>query len=597
MNFVARALKSLTDSAPFHVGDRVDVGDGNPWDLYEGTLKASGRKVSLFHYKTTDAAHPWPFPPPARNLVRLAASLPAAVELVDVYPPLDSGDAQQRRYVVTERVYPIDFSKNPEFTKFALKCALDGLAAAARDRVHVLGIGPHTLMQAESGAAKLVGLDFVYAEADATTRAAADELRYFYPATLPKDTRVATYDTYAFALLARDVLPALAPSCARFVTSTRPRVTELRVLDAALSDNALSRLIAALQAAPVTDGKPTQASAAAVAECVAAAAAAHCLDPRVVRGLVLPPLYSMAALLPVALDLVAGLDELAAGDAATEWLCTQWASLDRAARMCLLAALPRIAPKLPLPLFQQRIAPKLLLGFGDSNPQVKLASLAAVPHVLDLLSSKQLNADLLRALARTLADADAGVRQQTIQTLYALCPRLAVKHVVYTALARALKDPAAANREEALLCIAALDVPVADVVERLFGPVAACVMDSSAAVAARAWALTDALLAQMKAAACVTQPEKGLTREEAATRLARDAQESAAEQAEHAAAAGPQSTAHATLEAAGGAVAASANDSLTNDDALVADLDAWGWDDGGDVVVDDQGVADAWGFD
>lgn len=591
MNFVARAFKSLTDSSPFTVIDKVEVSDNNPWELYTATLKSNGRPVSVFHYKVTDPTHPYPHPAPGTHLAALRAKLPLAVEFIDVYPPLEGSTAGTRHYVITERVYPIDFRhSSTEFGKFAIKSVLDTLETAAKEfRVHVLSISPETVMQTESGVVKLVGIDFIYDEKNEDTKQVAEQMKYFYPDQIPKDSRVATYDTYALGTLVRTVLPEASNLSAKMVSMQRPRITNLLNLDEFVTDNCLTTLQRTFQYYQNDD----PSFVAKISETIKLCNAKSCLSKRITANYVLPQLFALNNLrfLGLCLELVATLGKLEPYPLIIDWICAQWASLDRAVRIWMLSTAPSYIEEIPLTVFQQKIAPKYLAGFTDTNVQVKSLTIDAVPLLQLKLSSKQLNSELLRMLAKTLVDSNDDIRKRTVIALYRLGPHLDNQQVVYTAFSRALKDRIVANKLLALLAICAMDIPVNDIIERLIGPVIACVLDKDAEVAKTALILSDKLMKQVKEAAIVASPRTLISQSQAESRLLNEYTEPEKFASNVLSSQSKPQTVHNTLQVEQPV----SNLSSSPVEKLSDSFDAWGWDDE-DGVVDDKEVEDAWGF-
>lgn len=595
MNFVTRAFKSLTEpSLPFNKDEKILVDGGNqPWDLYPGSMKANNASVSLFHYKIPEAGsmHQYEHPVAGKYLVQYENMVPGIVRYIETFPkradPQQSSsggnvaseavnDPNVRHYVVTERVEPIDFNTcSLEFKKYILSTVYDTLCYVAMHfKQHIVSLNRGCIMRScETGRVVLVGIDHVYEENSKSSAHIADLVRYFYtPEILPKDNRELTYDTYQFGLLVKDILPDARNVYIKLLSPTRPKITDVATkLDITdITDNEISEILGLLSNAATFTAVQLQN----LRDKLEYAIENNTLDSGLVRGSVIPATINlnMEVMLVTNLHLVSALKlekPLNDSDPIIAWLCSLYSSLDRFVRLQLLMALPGYIDVIDRTAFQQRIVPKLTLGFTDSSVEIKRASLSVCQCIVPKLSHKQLNSDLLRLLAKTLNDSDSEVRQQTIMVLYEISSSLSSPTIVYTALGKALKDPVALNREKALLYISKLDIPIADIVDKIIGPVTACIIDKDVKVAGAAWAITDTLLKKIKDASVAEGPSQ-LNESELDDEIKRE---------------------HELNK--------------SNDLPLVGDVDpeaddvndkleAWNWDDeGGDDIADD---ADAWDF-
>lgn len=131
---------------------------------------------------------------------------------------------------------------------------------------------------------------------------------------------------------------------------------------------------------------------------------------------------------------------------------------DRATRVFLLDNLPRIIDHLSKPVVNNKIFPDMLTGFADSAPIVREQSVKAVLVVIGKLSDRNINGDLLKALAKTQNDPEPGIRTNTTICLGKIARNLGEntrQKVLVAAFTRSLRDPFIHARKASLLALAA----------------------------------------------------------------------------------------------------------------------------------------------
>ncbi|UZJ56213.1 hypothetical protein CBS101457_005533 [Exobasidium rhododendri] len=133
-------------------------------------------------------------------------------------------------------------------------------------------------------------------------------------------------------------------------------------------------------------------------------------------------------------------------------------SPDRAVRMILLESLDMYANRMENRTVSDKIWPNLITGFGDSAAIIREATVKAVLPLSSKLSERILNNDLLRQLARTQVDVEAGIRTNTTILLGSLAPKLSLqtrKKVLVPAFSRSLKDPFVHARNAGVMALMA----------------------------------------------------------------------------------------------------------------------------------------------
>ena len=90
-----------------------------------------------------------------------------------------------------------------------------------------------------------------------------------------------------------------------------------------------------------------------------------------------------------------------------------FANPDRAIRVCLLNNLPLMIDHLPQKIVNNQIFPQMVTGFTDMAPVVREETVKAVLVIVPKLSDRIVNGELLRHLAKTASDEQAGIRTNT----------------------------------------------------------------------------------------------------------------------------------------------------------------------------------------
>ncbi|KAJ1020607.1 hypothetical protein NDA16_004000 [Ustilago loliicola] len=159
-----------------------------------------------------------------------------------------------------------------------------------------------------------------------------------------------------------------------------------------------------------------------------------------------------------------------------------FASPDRSTRMALLENLSLYADRMDNKVVTDKLWPNLITGFNDSVPVIREATLKAILPLAPKLSDRVLNNDLLRVLARTQVDPEAGIRTNTTVLLGRLVPHLSVstrKKVLIPAFSRSLKDQFVHARVAGLMALVATgdSFDHEDCARQVLPAVAPCMVD------------------------------------------------------------------------------------------------------------------------
>ncbi len=163
-------------------------------------------------------------------------------------------------------------------------------------------------------------------------------------------------------------------------------------------------------------------------------------------------------------------------------LLKAYGSPDRSTRMALLENLSLYAERMDNKVVVDKLWPNLITGFNDSVPVIREATLKAILPLAPKLSDRVLNNDLLRVLARTQMDTEAGIRTNTTILLGRLVPHLSIstrKKVLIPAFSRSLKDNFVHARVAGLMALMATgdSFDHEDCARQVLPAVAPCMVD------------------------------------------------------------------------------------------------------------------------
>ncbi|KAJ5086405.1 hypothetical protein NUU61_007712 [Penicillium alfredii] len=131
---------------------------------------------------------------------------------------------------------------------------------------------------------------------------------------------------------------------------------------------------------------------------------------------------------------------------------------DRALRVCLLDNLPLMIDNLPQKVVNDKIFPQMTSGFTDIAPVVREQTVKAVLSIINKLSDRIVNGELLKFLARTANDEQPGIRTNTTICLGRIARNLGPgtrSKVLIAAFTRSMRDPFSHARVAGLLALSA----------------------------------------------------------------------------------------------------------------------------------------------
>ncbi|EGV63480.1 Nuclear aminoacylation-dependent tRNA export pathway component [Yamadazyma tenuis] len=156
-------------------------------------------------------------------------------------------------------------------------------------------------------------------------------------------------------------------------------------------------------------------------------------------------------------------------------------SNDRSVRLTLLNNLSGYRPMLSNPDLQA-IFPKLVVGIQDSNFIIRELTLNAINSIVDVLTDKSVNQDLLKVLAKCQNDPKPSIRTNTIILIIKISGRIyknSRNNVLITALSKSLKDSFTPCKMAALRGFESLesDFSIDEVCNKILGILATALMD------------------------------------------------------------------------------------------------------------------------
>ncbi|KAJ5714187.1 uncharacterized protein N7483_011368 [Penicillium malachiteum] len=494
MDFLKSAVASAIakgSSLPFSLGDRVDIGD-SIWTLHNGTKRDDSSACSVF---TFDIAANKSRLPLAKNAVRKSRTLrhPGVIKV------LDTIETESTLYIVTERVVPLSWqvkrrSLSEETAKWGLYAISSTLKFVNGDASSVHGaVRASSVYTSESGEWKLGGFDVL------SSMKEDDAIIYTYGSIVPDAARytppevakggwevikghpLAAVDAYGIGVLIFEVFngsfsgdqigkttnipPSMHQSYKRLCTANpKLRLSPAQFLEqgkrhGGFFQTSLIRLTEDIDSL----GLKTDAEREEFINELDNLSDDFPED--FFKMKVLPELLKsvefggggpkvLSATLKIGAKLSA--DEFNAK--LTPVVVRLFGNPDRALRVCLLDNLPLMIDNLPQKIVNDKIFPQMTSGFTDIAPVVREQTVKAVLSVINKLSDRVINGELLKFLARTANDEQPGIRTNTTICLGKIAKNLGTgtrSKVLVAAFSRAIRDPFVHGRNAGLLALGA----------------------------------------------------------------------------------------------------------------------------------------------
>ncbi|KAJ0424599.1 armadillo-type protein [Aspergillus carlsbadensis] len=499
MDFLKSAVASAIakgSSFPYSLGDRVDIAD-SIWTLHNATKREDGSACSVFTFEIASNKSRLPL---AKNAVRKSRTLrhPGVLKV------LDTIETETTIYIVTERVVPLSWhvkrrSISEETAKWGLYTVATTLKFINGDAASVHGaIRASSVFTSESGEWKLGGFDILSSMNDDQAviytygSLVPDAARYTPPEIVKggwdavKRHPLTAVDSYGLAILVYEVFngnftggdqvgrttnipPSMHQSYKRLGTANpKLRLSAAHFVEqgkktGGFFETPLIRLTDDI------DSLGLKSEAEREEFLNELDGLSDDFPEDFFKMKVLPELLKSVEfggggpkVLSAILKIGGKLSQDEFNSKLTPVIVRLFGNPDRAIRVCLLDHLPVMAENLAQKIVNDKIFPQMTSGFTDAAPVVREQTVKAVLPIINKLSDRTINGELLKFLARTANDEQPGIRTNTTICLGKIAKNLGQgsrAKVLVAAFTRALRDPFLHARNAGLLALSAtLDV-------------------------------------------------------------------------------------------------------------------------------------------
>ncbi|KAI5283437.1 hypothetical protein KEM54_002132 [Ascosphaera aggregata] len=496
MDFLKSAVASAiakSSSLPFILEDQVDV-DDSIWTLYNATRKSDNSTCSVFSF---DAGSNHSRLPLAKNALRKLRTLrhPGVVKV------LDTVETESHIHIITERVQPLGWSvKRKALTPEAATWGLHAVAQTVRfvneDAASIHGaVRLSSVFTSESGEWRLGGFDILSSVKDDeaiiyTYGSLVPNYTTFAPPEIQKTGPVAirngphtAIDSFGFGVLVFQVfnggsfrgssdvgktanIPSSMHKSYRRLMNANPkmRLSVSHFLEqgrgvGGFFDSTLIRLTEDIDKLGLKSEEERDEFISTLDEL------SDDFPEDFFKVKVLPQLLHSIEyggggpkVLGAIVKVGAKLSDEEYQTKITPVIVRLFGNPDRAMRVALLEQLPLMIEFLPKRIVNDKIFPQMVTGFTDQAPLVREQTVKAVLTVIEKLSDRTTNGDLLRYLAKTANDEQPGIRTNTTICLGKIARHLGQSSrakVLVAAFGRSLRDPFVHARNAALLALAA----------------------------------------------------------------------------------------------------------------------------------------------
>ncbi|KAI5967718.1 CEX1 [Candida margitis] len=159
---------------------------------------------------------------------------------------------------------------------------------------------------------------------------------------------------------------------------------------------------------------------------------------------------------------------------------------DRAIRLVLLTHLPAYQEFLSDSEIQSKIFTPLITGFQDTNFMIRETTLKSITIIIDKISVKQVNQELLRILAKSQMDPKPSIRVNTLILIIKISSKIysnSKNNVLITALSKSLRDSFVPCKITALNGFKSLidEFSLEEICSKILGHLAISLMDKASA--------------------------------------------------------------------------------------------------------------------
>ncbi|MCJ1403456.1 hypothetical protein MMC11_006679 [Xylographa trunciseda] len=494
MDFLKSAVASAISKGPpfpYTFGDKVEL-EHSIWTLYNGTKKEDGSNCSIFSFDITANKSRLPL---VKNAGRKLKTLrhPGLIKV------LDTVATETYVYIATERVTPLGWhvrrkSLSVETIKWGLYTVANTLKFINEDASSVHGnVRVSSIFTSEGGEWRLGGLDILSSmkEEDALKTYAGlvpDINRYAPPEVVKigwdaiKSNPVAAIDSYDFGLFIFEIFnsgvngidhvsettsipPSIQQSYKRLLNANpKARLTVAHFLEqgrrsGGFFETPLIRLSEGIESLGLkSEGERAEliSELDEVSEDFPEEFFKMKILPELLKSVEFggggPKVFNFI------LKIGSKLSDEEYETRLNPVIVRLFASPDRQIRVSLLVSLPQMIDHLSQKVVTDKIFPQLITGFTDLAPLVREQTVKSVLTIITKLSDRTINGDLLKCLAKTSNDEQAGIRTNTTICLGKIARNLGTntrQKVLVAAFTRSLRDPFVHARNAALQALAA----------------------------------------------------------------------------------------------------------------------------------------------
>ncbi|KAJ2536375.1 Nuclear aminoacylation-dependent tRNA export pathway component [Coemansia sp. RSA 1935] len=446
---------------PFVVGEKVAT--VWPWTIHAGT-STDGKHVSIFVF---DKPRGTQYVGAAQNALRRMRTL----RHPGVLRYMGGAETSDAIYIATERIVPLDLNdRNEELVRWGLFRIAEALRFVNEDckLVHA-NVCKDAVFVTDAGEWRLGGLELM--DAVGAERPVYREMGSVIPGyagRMAPEIKVqgmqgtAALDGWGLAELISEcyttemplglgALHAQLRNNNPKLRMTAPGFVEAAQRSGGVLDTAFVRACRFLESVTVKDSHER-------AEFFAGLGAAAAEFPRVfAQRKMLPELLTLvefggadnghSAVLASVVQIARDMDETEYSTVVAPAVVRLFASTDRALRFALLEHATALLHGMHDDVVVASVYPAFATGFGDAAPAIREATVKAALSMAPRVGSKTLNSDLIKHLVRAVADAEPGIRTNSLICIGKLCAKngpgvtdTSLRYIVCPALLHALRD-------------------------------------------------------------------------------------------------------------------------------------------------------------
>ncbi|KAK9452911.1 armadillo-type protein [Dipodascopsis uninucleata] len=550
MEFLKSTIASIAkanSAFPYSTGEKIEFRNDTIWNVYHGTQRSDNSPCTIFEFDVNSQRSRLPL---ARNAVKKLRTLrfPGIIRVLDTF------ESESIILIATEKVIPLDIAiqslknVNNEVIKWGLYLVANTVKFINTDAGSTHGnIRMSSVYVTESGEWRLSGLELL------TSPKEEEPILYTFGGLVPESSRYAApeviksgydglrkqpphlLDSYHYGILIYEVFNGRLSTVDQLQENSPKHIPRelfgpFRKLIQPLprSRASVKQFVEVGQG----DSNVTPGAGFFVTHLISLSKSLENLSvqneyerdtflrelqstkdkfpPGYLRVKVLPELikcleYSGGGpkVLMVILDISQELEAEEVQNILVPIIVKTFSMPDRTIRLALLESLPKFIEHIPKKIVNDKLFPDMLTGFVDISPAIREQTVKAVLVIIDKLSERNINNDLLRHLAKTQNDEQPGIRTNTTVCLGKIAHNLGPHtraRVLIAAFTRSIRDPFVHARNAALMALAVtVDIFSAeDCCNKILPTICPSLLDKEKLVRNQAHKTLDIYLAKVK---------------------------------------------------------------------------------------------------